>query len=45
MSSTVKSPYFVIWYRGKEKIKTLDYFISKPSLQDGHEDVDSQCKE
>ena len=43
MSSTVKSPCLVIWYREKEKVKTLDDFIVNSSLQDGHEDVDSQC--
>ena len=28
-----------------KKIKTYDYFITKPSLQDGHGCVDTQCKE
>ena len=28
-----------------KKIKTYDYFITKPSLQDGHGGVDTQCKE
>ena len=28
-----------------KKIKTNDYFTTKPSLQDGHGGVDTQCKE
>ena len=28
-----------------KKVKAQDYFITKPSLQDGHGGVDTQCKE